>query len=109
MAGILKLGPNGEVIGVGPDYTPGPLVLGTGDGTNQVPRTDGGAVGSQTGTGSVNNTTAQGVGTSTNFSLASFESLILSDIASIFSSQTFVLALLVVAGYFAWKHFHKRR
>jgi hypothetical protein len=103
MAGIFN-----ETTGtVGPEFVPPPL--GPLDTTATIPRTDGGTVGVQNGTGSVSNTTSKGVGASTNFSLASFESVILTDIAKLFSNQLVVLAVLLVGGYFAWKHFHKRR
>lgn len=108
MAAPVVLDANGNVVQVLPEFNPPPGTLNFGGGTDQVPRTDGGAVGSGTSTGSVSNTTSRGIGASTNFSLQNFETLILSDIASVLSSPLVGWGIVLFIVYFAWKHFHKR-
>lgn len=108
MAGLGTFDANGNLVSTTQDVNPGPFTF-TVDTTAQVPRTDGGAVGSSTGAGSVSNTVSQGAGASTNFSLQNFEKLILSDIAAVLSIPLVGWGIVLFVVYFAWKHFHKRR
>lgn len=108
MAGLLILDANGNVVGSTKDYTPpAGTVL---DLSNQLPIANGnGGVGSSVGTGSASNTVSQGAGATTNFSLQSFEALILSDIANVLTSPLVGWGIILLIVWFAWKHFHKRR